>query len=213
MQINYIILAHKSPKQLARLISTLSDANSHFYIHLDKNVEITPFLEETVKLKQIFFLTDIEREFGTWGDIGIVKATLNKIKKILLDDNIGHIILLSGQDYPLKSNKSIYNFFYKNYEYTFMDSFALPYEFWLNKGLDRITNYKINLSNKRENFILINSIFDKDFYLKPTVKKIYALVKKGKYLDLLKILKKRKFPKKLETIWWKSMVVNDNRSS
>lgn len=198
MQINYIILVHKSPLQLVRLITTLSNNNSHFYIHLDKNVDVLPFLKETNELKQVSFLKEIEREFGTWGDIGIVKATINAIKKILLDDNKGQIVLLSGQDYPIQTNGNIYSFLNKNHEFSFVDSFALPNEYWLNNGLDRINSYKINLSHKRENFVLISSIFDKEFYSKKSIKKIYALLINGKFLELLNILKKRRFPKNLK---------------
>ena len=43
MQKNYLILAHKNPQQLTRMIKTLDDGNSKFFIHLDAKTPIEPF--------------------------------------------------------------------------------------------------------------------------------------------------------------------------
>ena len=45
MNISYIILAHKPPLQLARLVEVLDDEGANFVIHLDKRVEIHDFVE------------------------------------------------------------------------------------------------------------------------------------------------------------------------
>ena len=43
--INYIILVHKNPFQLIRLINKLSGNHVSFYVHVDKLVDSRPFLE------------------------------------------------------------------------------------------------------------------------------------------------------------------------
>ena len=43
MQINYIILTHKSPIQLERLISRLDDQDSTFFVHIDLKTDIEQF--------------------------------------------------------------------------------------------------------------------------------------------------------------------------
>ena len=43
MQKNYLILAHKNPQQLYRLIKALDDGKSQFFIHVDSKTAIEPF--------------------------------------------------------------------------------------------------------------------------------------------------------------------------
>ena len=43
MKVNYIILAHKEPIQLARLVSKLRSDEIHFYIHIDKKCTVEDF--------------------------------------------------------------------------------------------------------------------------------------------------------------------------
>lgn len=78
MQINYIILTHKNPQQLERLINRLDADNICFYIHIDKktNIEHFKYLE-----KQNVVLID-HRIDVVWGDFSIVNATLNTMNYI-----------------------------------------------------------------------------------------------------------------------------------
>src|SRR5690606_12781989 len=66
--------------------------------------------------------------------------------------------------------------------------------------------YKINKSNKRGHFTLIPSIYSKDFYSFETAGKLNYLRKTGKYKDLLRIFKRRRFPNYLKPYggsqWW-----------
>ena len=78
MQINYIILAHRYPKQLRRLIQKLTTPEAFFYVHIDKNTSIDLFAKELADLPNISFVGD--RKQGIWGDIGIVNATMNALK-------------------------------------------------------------------------------------------------------------------------------------
>ena len=43
MQKNYLVLAHKNPDQLYRMITALNDNVSHFFIHIDAKSPIAPF--------------------------------------------------------------------------------------------------------------------------------------------------------------------------
>lgn len=38
----YLIVAHHQPPKTARLVRALDDADSHFFIHIDAKVDITP---------------------------------------------------------------------------------------------------------------------------------------------------------------------------
>lgn len=122
MEIIYIILAHKSPKLLSRLINRLNDINITFVIHIDKNVEISHFQNELTKCSANIYYA--ERVACAWGHISLVNATLNSInliieKKIKFD----YTILLSGQDYPIKTNEFIKDFFSRSLEKCYMEVF------------------------------------------------------------------------------------------
>jgi hypothetical protein len=205
MDINYIILAHKNPAQLNRLVEVLSESWTKFYIHIDRNQHIAPFQEKLKNQKTTYFLEYQQRESTIWGDIGIVKATLNALEQIIKDKRQGYCILLSGQDYPLRKNKVIRNHLFRNSGTIFMDLFQLPGG-WQKAGLDRIHNYKLNKSRGRGHFLQLPSMFDRDFYSRETAGKINFLRKTNRFKELRLVLKKRKFPNPLEPYggsqWW-----------
>jgi hypothetical protein len=192
--INYIILVHKNPLQLIRLVNKLSESNVYFYIHIDKLVDSKPFLEAAKDISNIHFISDEKREEGVWCGIGLVKATINTLNQIITDDRKGYCILLSGQDYPIKNNLYIKTFLLKNYGLNFIETFDIPTENWFHKGMDRINNYKFNLSNKRGHFVILPSILQLEFYSLSTLKSIIKLILKNKLLFIFKLLFKRNHP-------------------
>ena len=54
MQKNYLILAHKNPEQLCRMIRTLDDGVSTFFIHVDAKVAIEPFKALSIRENAAF---------------------------------------------------------------------------------------------------------------------------------------------------------------
>ncbi|MGF1986665.1 MAG: hypothetical protein RMY62_002115 [Nostoc sp. ZfuVER08] len=61
MKIAYIILAHKYPEQLKRLIHRLNTENVSFFIHIDKKVEAKIYHQVVTLLKDftnVFFSKD-----------------------------------------------------------------------------------------------------------------------------------------------------------
>ncbi|AMD84562.1 hypothetical protein SAMN05444369_10660 [Capnocytophaga haemolytica] len=56
---NYIILAHKAPEQLQRMITQLDDEDAMFFIHLDAKADLTAF-EQVVKGPRVQFITQRE---------------------------------------------------------------------------------------------------------------------------------------------------------
>ncbi|AYN05191.1 beta-1,6-N-acetylglucosaminyltransferase [Flavobacterium sp. 140616W15] len=201
MQINYIILAHRYPKQLRRLIQKLTTPEAFFYVHIDKNTSIDLFAKELADLPNISFVGD--RKQGIWGDIGIVNATVNALKQIVRDKKDGYCVLLSGQDYPIKSNDDIKFYFASNLGNEFIDIVPLPTK---HLSIDRIEKYKFNLSSRKEDFIQIGAILEADFFTKETLKKIYRLIRVGRYDFILKVLKRRKYPNYIKPYggsqWW-----------
>ena len=152
MKIAYIVLAHNNPKHLQRLVNRLSFDNSFFFIHIDKKKDLNSFSLILEESKNVAFIK--KREDGQWGDIGIVKATINALCEI--NDhviNFDRIVLLSGQDYPIKSNQEIVEFFSKNKEINFIEHTPFPVEKLTFGGLHRINHNSYNLLGKRHTFV------------------------------------------------------------
>jgi hypothetical protein len=137
----YIIMAHKAPQQLYRLIDRLNDGASEFFIHIDKTAEFSQF--EIIKAfgKVVHF---IERVDSKWGGFGSVQASLNGLKAVRDSaKEFDQVLLLSGQDYPIKSNTSIDDFFAASPHSVFMDHFPIPnYKKW--PGGDRGGWYRVD---------------------------------------------------------------------
>lgn len=133
MEKGYIILAHKFPEQLYRLVKRLDDNESTFYIHIDKKKELKDFNNLLDFGNKVQF---IKRESSNWGGIGIVKAVINGLKAVSdSDKKTERIILLSGQDYPIKSNKYINEFLRTSPHKIFIKHWKMPnFEIWKKRG-------------------------------------------------------------------------------
>jgi hypothetical protein len=143
MRLNYLILFHKNFDQLVLLVDKLSFENARFFVHIDLKYEMPPCeLQQLKNRKSVTVLKD--RVDNKWGGFSLVKSTLLLIKSAIdvkggEDD---HLILLSAQDFPLKNNLTIYDYFLRNRNKVFMDSFTIPYSGWaMEGGLDRLQFY------------------------------------------------------------------------
>ena len=158
MRVAYLILAHANPKQLQSLVNRLSHTSVDFYIHIDAKANLAEFLF-IAELPNISFIAKREKVY--WGAYSIVQATVNGFKQIIASgNNYQQITLLSGQDYPLKSNTTILNFFKANSDTAFMEFYTVN-DVWteamprLNKYY--LTNYPFIGSHTVE--IIINKLF------------------------------------------------------
>ncbi|MCY2687852.1 beta-1,6-N-acetylglucosaminyltransferase [Salinimicrobium sp. TH3] len=205
MEINYIILGHKNPDQILRLVHSLNYREISFYIHIDKKVKIAPFQQMLNEFPNVHLLDYSKRKSIIWGDFSIVEATLNAMQQIVADGKNGYCVLLSGQDYPLRNPEFITQTLDQNHEKHYIDIFPMP-GIWGSSGTDRIRKYKINKSLKRGHFTLLPSIFDQHFFTKETAGKINYLIKTKKFQEIRRIFQKRKFPSFLlphgGSQWW-----------
>lgn len=135
MKVAHLILAHKNPLQLERLLNALDHPASDFYIHLDKKTDIRPFS----------FLFQRERVFSVhprikvyWAAFGSIQATLNGIKNIL-EKEYDYINVISAQDFPLKPADLIYNFLLQHKGSEFIT--CEPLETQWTEALHRVKQY------------------------------------------------------------------------
>ena len=144
MQKNYLILAHKNPLQLSRMIERLDDGASKFFIHLDAKTPIEPFAA-CLEGAHIRFID--KRERCVWGDFSIVRATIRLMEAA--SEEQGIFILMSGQDYPIQSQGYINDFLERNKEFDFIEIEPLE-EKWKPKMVkDKLEHYHILHSEER----------------------------------------------------------------
>lgn len=146
MQKNYLILAHKNPLQLGRMIERLDDGASKFFIHLDAKTPIEPFAA-CLEGAHIRFID--KRERCVWGDFSIVQATIRLMEAA--SEEQGVFILMSGQDYPIQSQGYINDFLESNKGFDFIEIEPLE-EKWKPKMVkDKLEHYHILHSEERGN--------------------------------------------------------------
>lgn len=173
MELNYFVLARTLHVQIERLIKKLHTEKTRFYIHIDKIVDVNLFKKELSFLKHLKFVGDENRINMIWGNISIVKATLELMNMSILDKRKGNCMLFSGQDYPLKSNKFISNFFIKHKNINFISSEVISSQSFDNRGLKRINHYNFHPYKNSTNNIEIPPVFKKFFNRNRTLKQIF----------------------------------------
>lgn len=157
MHIHYLILAHKNLSQVDRLITALEGKETSFYIHVDKKVG-THELKNTGFFRRSDVKMVKNRKNVSWGGYSIVAATIDLMRLALSGKKRGYFILMSGQDFPLRSNDSIRTFLIKNYGREYLNFWRIPHHKWDNGGIDRFSYFwfvdKIGIERSRDLYFL-----------------------------------------------------------
>jgi hypothetical protein len=106
MKIAHLILAHKNPAQLERLIRALSHPDFHFFIHLDLKSDARPF-KHLFNGKTVFPVLNRTKIY--WAAYGTIQATVNGFREIL-PQGYDYINVISAQDFPIKPATYIYEY-------------------------------------------------------------------------------------------------------
>jgi hypothetical protein len=108
MKIAFIILAHRHPAQLKRLLQGLSHPGIDCYVHVDAKCDLSDW-KDALSLPQVY--TVQQRVKVTWAGWSILQATLNGMQAVVdTKEPYAYITLLSGQDYILKPAAFIYDY-------------------------------------------------------------------------------------------------------
>ena len=147
--VNYLILVHDKPKQLLRIIKRLDAEWVKFYIHVDARSNINSFFEEIPADDHIHYISD--RQACYWGDLSLVDAVLAGYREIVKEGNEGFCVLLSGQDYPLRTPEYIKNFFEQHANENFISVYPIPdpKKKSENGGEERLISYTFNCLNPK----------------------------------------------------------------
>ncbi len=130
MKIAYCILAHNNPEHLIRLTKAIATPNTHSFVHIDAKSDVKILESENPQLTLVKNKVPVY-----WGSFHIVQATLNTFQEALAHADYDYFVVLSGADYPIKSNEYIQNFFEKNFPANFMSSVKMPGN---GKTMDRV---------------------------------------------------------------------------
>ena len=150
MRVGYIISAYKNPEQLIRLIARLYREQAVFFVHVDKKAAREVYRQIAGSTEGLANVHLLRRHHCYWGGFGHVAATLEGIKELVERDiPYDYAVLLTGQDYPIKTNAQIEAFLLKNKGRSFLDYFPLPTDNWENGGLPRVENWHIRWYGRR----------------------------------------------------------------
>jgi hypothetical protein len=126
VKIAYLILCHKSPEHVIRLISRLRAEGSFFVVHIDKKAgpPVSDVLQSFSAHSPDVVLAKRVRCY--WGSFSLVQATINCIDAAISSKRpFDYAMLVSGQDYPLKPAQAIQRFLANNMGREFIETFRL----------------------------------------------------------------------------------------
>src|SRR5690349_20391962 len=102
MKIAYLIICNSNQKHLNRLLKALASDQADFFVHIDKK---SKNVFELPSWPNIYKLANTVSVY--WGGFSIVEATIRLMKEAKKTKNYDYYILLSGSDYPVRSNRYI----------------------------------------------------------------------------------------------------------
>lgn len=103
----YLILAHSDFLLLEYLLKALDDVRNDIYVHIDRKVAEMPHL--TCQYSKLYVLDNREKVY--WGSLSMVKAEYHLFEAAYSNGGYSYYHLLSGVDFPLKSQDYIHSFF------------------------------------------------------------------------------------------------------
>ena len=123
MKIAYLMLVHRNPGLLKRLIAKLSCKDSDFFIHVDRKAEIRHFSGITGDNS---FLSQ-DRISVYYGGFSQVEATLLLLREAMSGpQDYDYFVLLGSSHYPLRSKEYIHRFFEHNRGLEFINMARMP---------------------------------------------------------------------------------------
>lgn len=105
----YLIMAYNNPGQLAALIKLLDDPRNDIFVHIDKDADFP--MESLSSLTTASQLIITPRISVRWGHFSQVRAEFLLLSCAIKNDKYAYYHLLSGMDFPIKTQDEIHAFF------------------------------------------------------------------------------------------------------
>ncbi|NQG97232.1 hypothetical protein HO675_03925 [Streptococcus suis] len=120
----YLIIAYDKFDQLAFQVSLLDDPRNDIYIHIDKRSALSDTtiaqIQNTAKHSKVYF---VPRMAVYWGHFSLVECELLLYQTASNQEEYAFYHLLSGADFPLRSQDYIHDFFQQHADKTFIARF------------------------------------------------------------------------------------------
>jgi Core-2/I-Branching enzyme len=143
----FIVLAHRDPDQVARLITALQHRDARVYLHLDRRADRRPF--DSALTQRNTEVQALERRRTRWGGIELVDASLDGLSRAVAD-RCEYFVLLSGQDFPLRRVNDLVAEFEAAPDRSYLTHWTFPVPFWRFGGRDRTDFYTYTVFGRRE---------------------------------------------------------------
>ncbi|MBV7389864.1 beta-1,6-N-acetylglucosaminyltransferase [Enterococcus sp. ALS3] len=141
-------MAHEKPENLKLLLQQLDYTEHAFFIHIDKKSKLTKELINSWKMKSP--ITFVENRNVIWGAYSQIEAEILLLEEAV-KGNFNYYHLLSGIDFPIKSNEAMQAFLKKNDGKEFVQ---FQKEIINEKNLKRVKYYYFlqEYTGKKKNF-------------------------------------------------------------
>ncbi len=121
-----LIMAHKNKKQLIRLIRAVSSDEIDIFVHLDRKWKLSREELAEIECSAPRVLLLKKRIHGVLDHFSLPQIEWNMIRAAVAHEKktgirYGYFVLLSGQDYPIKSQRYIQNFLDAQYPKPLID--------------------------------------------------------------------------------------------
>lgn len=127
MRIAYIISAYKYPEQLIRLIFRLNTEGTSFFVHIDKKSDAAIYRRMVAGLSSLPNVYFLKRHRSYWGGFGHVATSIKGLTELSRRGiAFDYVVLLTGQDYPIKTNAQIAEFLRHSDGMSYLDYAELP---------------------------------------------------------------------------------------
>ena len=115
----FLIKAHKEPELVARIIKILAKENHFFFLHIDaKTKNFYDFVRAVDGINNIIFLQP--RISVHHACVSMLECNLRLFREAFsFNKKIDYFHLISGQDYPLRSNE-VFDSFFENNDKSYM---------------------------------------------------------------------------------------------
>ena len=144
MHLAYLILAHRDPAQVVRLMQRLDGPGRTFVVHLDAKCQ-GPEWDAAIRELRASNVLWAERVDCRWGEFSVIEATLNAVRALTQSGApFDFAVLLSGQDYPIKSNDYIARTLEEERGNCLMYLFPFPFAEWPWRGYHRLPVKRIH---------------------------------------------------------------------
>jgi hypothetical protein len=151
MRVAHLILAHKAPAQLERLINALAHPQADVYIHLDKKSDFQKFAHLVTRPNVWFTRVRLDVK---WGGYSLTQASLEGMREILGTSRpYDFINLLSGEDYPIKPAPAIHAFLARHVGHSFLEYEAQGSAWW-QANASRFSYYHFTEFSFRGRYVL-----------------------------------------------------------